>query len=151
MLDFLEEFQENEYSCSKKYSKEEIFRLLQWDSMSLLLDILNMAALYSTKGNTEKFLSSFDYKSRINYSLQHLMVVEQRNKISEFTKEASEIYNISKNLMSKTMVKRVVRHLLIHSRTISHRDIQRLEGKYFSNASDHRRLLLERANAQNKR
>ena len=133
---------------NKKLTDEGIIGLLQWDSMSLLLDILNMATTSSTKENTEQYLNSFDYNSRINYSLQHLMVLEQREKILEFTKEAKKIFDSSKSTMTKTMIRRIARHLLIYSKTIHRVEIQQIENKYFPEVIDHKRLLMQRAQSR---
>lgn len=152
LIEFIKELQERDYSRDKKYTDEDIMFLLQVDSMSLFLDILNTAAINSTKENTERYLNSFDYKPNITHSLQHLMTLERREKVNDFIEEVERIFGISKNNMSKTMIKRITRHLMIYSRKIGTREIQKLESKYFTNRNnylhngkDHKRLLLQRA------
>ena len=84
--------------------------------MSLYLEILRMAATNSTKVNTEEYLNQFNYASNTTYSLEHLMVLEQRDKITDYIKESTKLFEFTKSNFSKTMVKRITLHLLMHSK-----------------------------------
>jgi len=144
LIELIKELQEKDYSRSKKITEEDIIKMLQWDSMSLLLDIMNMAIINSTKENTEQYLNSFNYTSKITYYLEHLMVLEKREKILDFIKEADTVFNATKNIFTRTMVKRIARHLVLYSRNINRAEIQKLEEKFFPDINMRKRLLIQR-------
>ncbi len=154
LIEFIK-LQDNDYIREKNITENDILRLLQWDSMSLYLDILYMPTFNSTKENTDKYLNSFDYNSGTTYALQHLMMLERSEKISAYIKEATKIYDASKNTTSSIMVKRITHHVLIHSKSIQVGEIQQLEGKYFpnrdkyfTNSMHHKKLLLQRIKSE---
>ena len=145
VLEFLRNLPENDYFHEKKPSDEEILKLLQWDSISMLLDLINMSVLYSAKENSEVYFESFDYKSSITYSLVHLKVIGELGRIKDFITEVNKISDSEKSIMAQIMVKRIVRHILTHSKIISREDIQKLQDKFFNDQNAQKRLLIERA------
>ena len=69
-------------------SKDDVLKALQSASLSLLLDIYNIAAYYSSRENTQSYLNAFDFRSLLTYRLEHLMMLERSRRLSAFVDEA---------------------------------------------------------------
>lgn len=145
IIELIKELQSQDYSHKKELSTDDVIKILQWQSISLLLDLYNVAATNATKDNTKKFLNKFKYDEAYTYSLEHLMVYEKSNSISGFIYEAEKLYDETKNATVKTMIKRIVHHLLVHAKKISVGETQRIERKFFNSVAEQRRIMLLRA------
>lgn len=131
IVEFMKELQSQDYYQHKIQTTDEIVKMIQWDSISLLLDLYDITITNSAKDNTKKFLNAFNYNILYTYSLEHLIVIEKYKDISEFIREANILFSKTKNNTIKTMVVRIVRHLLIYSKKISPGESQKLENDFF--------------------
>lgn len=122
--------------------KEKAVELLVVNSANLLLDIYNTASLNASKENTLTYLSAFDYKSDDSYSLEHLMMLCNRNRVEEFINEAERILKDSKHPLSKGLTQRVANYALHNMRGLNRNSKARLVEKCFHNNSNKNLLMV---------
>lgn len=120
----------------------DVLNYLRWESVSLLMEMMNSSIGNATKINTYKFLDAFDYNSDILYRIEHLMGLDKRDAVSEFVKEAEEIFTLQKLQLPKLMVQRVTRHYMLTSKKIQRQNIQRLNSKLWDGKLNQSALLI---------
>lgn len=111
-------------------------------TINLLLNLYYIPVLCASNSNTHKYLddsSFFDYNTKNTYKLEHLMFKEQQNDVS-FVYEAIRLIDDLDDALSKTLLKRIVRHGLI-TRNDSKKNVDRLESKF--NFHSKKTLLIE--------
>lgn len=159
IIKYVEEMHENKYGRHKTLDEKDILKALQWDSMSLLLDLYYLAISNSIRGNTESYLNEFDYIQASTHILEHLMVLEKVENVREFYEEANNLYDGTKDVIIKTMTKRIIQHGLISIPNLEAKDQQRIQEKYFpiqkikyfpSEGTDRKRMMFLRAKYTNK-
>lgn len=150
IIQFFREQSQDYYSRQKKLSDDDIIRVLQWVSMSFLLDLYNLPVIYATKDSTIAYLSSFDYNSCDTYLLEHLMMLERQAPANGFIAEAINAVKDNKSFLFPTLVKRVVRHALVFRSDLDHSQIQQLQTRFFPKVESQRKLLVQRAQNKNK-
>lgn len=109
LVEFLQEETGNEFGNDEN-ALNNIVTLLQRDSIGLLLEIYNIATLFSTKINTVRLLEKHDYMSQLTYRIQHLLIRMRQNRFSDFTLESDSIAKDSKAPIVEILVKNVARH-----------------------------------------
>lgn len=151
IIQILKDLKENEYYHQrKKFTTDDISKLIQWDSMTLLLDLMNLSVVNSLKEHTKDYHNSFDYKQVTNYYIQYLLITKEKGDIARFISEAFNLYDSDICMMTKTMILRTVHHILTHSSKISQKQVQVLESKFFPqinrnrNNDLHQKLLFQR-------
>lgn len=122
----------------------DVLNYLRWESISLLMEMMNSSIGNATKLNTYKFLDTFDYKSNILYRIEHLMGLDKRDAANEFVKEAEEIFALQKLQLSQLMVQRVTRHFMLTSKKIQRQNIQRLNAKLWNGKLKQSALLISK-------
>jgi len=125
-------------------SDNDALNYLRWESISLLMEMMNSSIGNATKSNTYKFLDSFNYKSSDLYKIEHLMGLDKRDNVAEFVKEAEALFAGQKQQLPKLMVQRVARHFMINSKKIQHSDIQKLNAKLWDGRLKQSALLLNK-------
>jgi len=146
--DILEEIKEilldHKYVNKKeKLKDEDIIRFLQWESVSLYLELMNIVSNDATRENTLRFLDAFNYQEKMSYSFLHLMTISKRDRPEDFINEADRIKDKNKAVIGQIMTTRIVQNYMIKSPKLSQPQFQRLSNKYFMPVAS-RRILIER-------
>ncbi len=146
--DILEEIKEmlvdNNYVNKKdKLKDEDIIKYLQWESVSLFLELINIVSNDATRENTTRYLEAFDYEAKMSYSFLHLMTISKRDKPDAFISETERIYDKNRSVIGQIMTTRIVQNYMIKSIKITQPQFQRLSNKYFKPMAS-RRILIER-------
>ena len=149
IVQFFREQSQDYYARQKKLSDDDLIRVLQWASMSFLLDLYNLPVVYATKDSTIPYLSSFNYNASDTYLLEHLMMLERQAPADSFITESINAVKENKGFLFPTLVKRVVSHALVFRSDLYHSQIQQLQAKFFPKVETQRKLLVQRT--QNKK
>ena len=140
-------FQEWEYRKDRldlePVSDDDALRYLRWESMSLLLELMHVAIVNSTRDNTWEFLDKYNYHSAQTFGIEHLMSLGKRNSVDKFITEAERLFKDIKPSVGKEMVQRVAHNFIVTSRDIKYNEISRLNAKLFSDQLKTSRLLIE--------
>ena len=149
IVQFFREQSQDYYARQKKLSDDDLIRVLQWASMSFLLDLYNLPVVYATKDSTIPYLSSFNYNASNTYLLEHLMMLERQAPADSFITESINAVKENKGFLFPTLVKRIVSHALVFRSDLDHSQIQQLQAKFFPKVETQRKLLVQRT--QNKK
>lgn len=136
------EYHKQNYKPTETEIKERAIELLVVNSANLLLDIYNAASVNAAKENTLAFLSDYDYKADDSYSLEHLMMLCNRNRVEEFISEAERILKDGKHPLSKGLTQRVANYALHNMRSLNRNSRARLVEKCFPNKANKGLLML---------
>jgi len=113
------------------FDKNKIIRQLQYESEIFILNIFDMAARLSVNSKTIKVLDSIELKN-INYKIQNVMMYENLGMFDEFANRADKIYDNTKDILVKTMIKRIIRkHFLCNKGIKQIGYVQKIADKYF--------------------
>lgn len=124
-----------------KELSEKVSLMLMYDSTSLLLEIYNLAVFNATKDNTIGYLSNFNYECRPSYSLEHLMMLSNRNRPEEFITSAEKLLKENQGKLPAILVKRVANHALQTLKNLDRPTKARLINKCFQDNSKNFMLL----------
>lgn len=150
LIQFFKEQSQDYYTRQKKLSDDDIIHVLQWTSMSFLLDLYNLPVFFATRDNTVSYLSSFDYTSSSTYLLEHLMMIERQASGNSFISEAKNAVKGNTNFLFQTMVKRVVGHALVFRSDLDYSQINQLQTEFFPQIESQKKLLLHRTRINKK-
>ena len=141
----LKELQEWEYRKEKRvFEDHEILNQLRWESISLLMELMNSSMVNATKANTLRYIDSFGYDENAIYSIAHLMSLDSRDSVGEFIKTAENLYLGQKQSLTKLMVQRVAKHYMITSKKITWESVQRLNSKLWEGKLKNSELLVQK-------
>lgn len=145
LIDEIKNLNDWDYRKEKiEMSDTDVLNYLRWESISLLMEMMNSSIGNATKSNTYKFLDSFNYSDSDLYRIEHLMGLDKRDHVAEFIKEAEELYGTQKQQLPKLMIQRVARHFMINSKKIQHTNIQRLNAKLWDGRLKQSTILLSK-------
>lgn len=150
----IKDFHAWEYRDDMEYeplTDEKALYYLIWESMSLLLELMNVSITNSTRDNTWTYLDKFNYKRDATLGIEHLIGLGKRNHTELFIKEAETLFKSIHSNFGKTMVKRVAHKYMVTARNIKHSDIQKLNSKLFNQQLKTSRLLVEKDKNKNNR
>lgn len=151
LIDEIKSIGEWEYKKDKKYiENKDALNFLRWESISLLMELMNASIGNATKENTYRFLDSFDYKSSEIYQIEHLMGLDNRDAIGDFLKEVEILYESMKEQIPRLMLRRVARHFMLSSKKIQRKQIQRLNAKLWDGKMNNTALLIEKDRSKKK-
>lgn len=143
LIDEIKNFGAWEYSKEKNEVKEaRALNLLRWESITLLMELMNASIGNATKDNTYRFLDAFDYNSSEIFQIEHLMELDNRDAIVEFLKEVELLYENQKEQIPRIMLQRVARHFMLTSQKIQRQHIQRLNAKLWDGKLKNAALLI---------
>ena len=146
IVHMIKEFHEWEYRKDKPgiepFDDNKALMALRWESISLLLELMNAAFGYATKDNTWRFINRYDYMAKPTYGLEHLMGIEQMDDVAGFISEAVRLYN-DNEAQTQYILQRISRHYMVNSKRIRYTDVQRLNSKLFKNQLKPAHLLVE--------
>ena len=117
---------------------EEAQQFLQWNSLSLLLDLYHGVVNSAYRENTEEFLADMA-KTLIpleeeTHLLEYLLVLCKSNRISEFLAIAEKMKETCKLPAANLSLSRVVHHLLLKGK-LTQKQIAQIESKFFPQAN----------------
>lgn len=147
VIEYLKEENKNTYQLQSLSKEGDLEAKFQWMAMSMLLDIYNIAAVYSTKENSFNYLDRFKYDENSTYGIQHLMMVERKKQSSMFVERAIELDEKQTEDICRVLIKRVVSHAIVHMREFDHRQIAQLDTKFY-NGKLPKNLMISRQNEQ---
>ena len=144
LIDYLCTQGHDYYRRHSSTSNDEVLRALQTASLSLLLDLYNMAAYHSSRENTQAYLSGFDYSDKSTYGLEHLMMVERVRQTGIFTREALEMDEIKGPSMLKVAIAYIVRHAMVFIPDFEPSQMDQLSSKFFPAKDAKSKILSQR-------
>ena len=150
LIDEIKEIHEWDYRKEKYAEDHEIVNFLRWESISLLMEMMNTSIGNASKSNTYRFLDTFNYNDKLSYKIEHLMGLDKRDSVSEFMKEAEEIFMNAKQQLPKIMVQRATKHYILSSKNINRNNVQRLNSKLWDGKLNQAGLIISKNRKKNK-
>jgi len=129
----------------KLISKEEILLRLRRDAIGQYLNMVYTAIMYSTKPNTIDYLNDYDYAQNKAFRIMHAMILEKSEKIEDLIEESKIIKETSSGEITEYLIKYILSHCIVFSKTISRQQMQKIESTLL-NLGDkgHPQLLVSR-------
>lgn len=124
-------------------SDEAALVYLRRESISLLLEIMNISMTNASRTSTFTLLDDFDHSQSIGYELEWLMSFDKRPVTEEYFKQAERIHLLSKDGIQKYMAKQIIRHYMSTKAGIKGKDLQRLNSSIFDNKIPQHILLAD--------
>lgn len=154
LVQMIKDFHEWQYRKDKLEdnikSDFDALQILQWESTSLLLELMNASFGYSVKENTWRFLDRFEYTNAPTYGIEHLIGIGHMDNVEAFVAEALRLYDDNNEEQAQLMVKRIVRNFLLTSKSIKFDAVQQLITRLFGKQLNHKQLLLEQVRNKQK-
>lgn len=145
LIDYIQKINSEIYNKdSKEIKVADAEELLRVESIMLFLEILNASISNSTRDNTLAFMDLFEFKGKTAYRIAHLMSLDTRDNVEKFVDEAVGLHESINEPVVNSMLKRVTRHFLLHSKIIQEKNIQRLNSKIWEGRYDDKKLLVHR-------
>lgn len=141
----------NKNNDEDKNKEKEIMFALQNSSISLLLDLYNMTAYYSTKENTLEYLSKHEYEEKETYKLEHLMMLSRMKKYTQFKNAAISMNKESTDLAFSVALKKIIQHELVCSDGMDHNITNMLLSEFFPNKQFAQKLKQHKLANENKK
>ena len=110
---------------------EDILGYLQRESLTLLLELLNIPMNNAAKDYTVSYLCKYTNQEEILYQIQMLMAYGKLDMVVDFQKFLKKIDENFKKSIPDYMKKSVIRHFLITSKKISNDQLQKMISTYF--------------------
>lgn len=155
LIQMIKEFHEWEYRKDKldkeSLTDQDALTMLRWDSISLLLELMNVAMNYATKDNTWRYIDAFSIEKVPTYNLEHLMGLQYMDDVSGFINSAIALFQNERIWQNKMMIQRVSRKYMVTSRKIDFKNIQKLNSKLFENQLKHNNILFEQKHNKKKK
>lgn len=132
---------------------DEAQQILQWNSLSLLLELYHGIVNNAYRDNTEEFLTdmakSLNLLNNETHLLEYLLVLCKSRRIPEFVTTAESMKDTCKLPAANLSLSRVVHHLLLRGK-LSPKQVSQIETKFFPQANRsatlYQRKLEERKN-----
>lgn len=128
--------------------KEGVLKLLQLESTSLLLTIMNVSMYNASRDNTYHYIDQFDYQANNTFSIEHLMSIDQRKNSQLFLEESQRIDNSTNSVIAQYMIRRIAKHFIITSPQNNKFETKKIMDKYFNKHKT--KLLIEKERYINK-
>lgn len=145
LIEEIKELHEWEYRKEKApLDDHDVLNYLRWESVSLLLELMNVSMGNATKQNTLRYIDSFNYSEKVIYEIEHLMSLDKRDSVAEFMREVETLYEKQKQSLPKLMIQRVARHFMLTSKKIQRANVQRLNSKLWEGQLKSTDLLIQK-------
>ena len=148
LIRFIVEFQTNEFG-RQDYKEEDALRVLQWESMSLLLELYYSAILNAYKPNSYLHLINseyVDFGKADTYKIERILAHELAGKIDVFISECEKVYDHRVGVKN-TMIRRMVRHLMMTSKKISKGQMDKAKSVFLNDQKQPDILFLRASNS----
>lgn len=126
--------------------KDDMLYYLQMESLSLLLELMNIAVNSSVKVHTFKYFEKQEY-ALVLHKLQYLMVLTKLDKVDGVIEYIHDIDSETSKVIPDYMKRRVLKNYLIKSKKISTNKIQQMLSEYFPvrrENNEYRKILISR-------
>lgn len=137
----------------RKPTIEDARHILQWNSISLLLELYHLVVNNAYRENTAEFLTNMAQTilpfSEETHKLELLLVLSKSNNISEFQSIADKYKDTCDIPAANLALTRVVHHLLLRGK-ISPKQVAQLESKFFPDAKRSATLYQRKIEGQRK-
>lgn len=145
LIEEIKELHEWEYRKEKTPLEDtDVLNYLRWESVSLLMELMNVSMGNATRQNTHRYIDAFDYSSKVIYEIEHLMSLDKRDSVNEFMREVENLFESQKQSLPKLMIRRVARHFMLTSKKIQRANTQRLNAKLWDGQLKPRDLLVQK-------
>ena len=148
LIRFIVEFQTNEFG-RQDYKEQDALRVLQWESMSLLLELYYSAILSAYKPNSYLHLINseyVDFGKADTYKIERILAHELAGKIDVFISECEKVYD-HRVSVKNTMIRRMVRHLMMTSKKISKGQMDKAKSVFLNDQKQPDILFLRASNS----
>ena len=132
-----------------KIDSEPSIRVLQWESMSLLLELYYSAILNAYKPNSYLHLINseyVDFGKADTYKIERILAHELAGKIDVFISECEKVYD-HRVSVKNTMIRRMVRHLMMTSKKISKGQMDKAKSVFLNDQKQPDILFLRASNS----
>ena len=117
---------------------EEAQKILQWNSLSLLLELYHGVVNSAYRENTEEFLTDMARAliplEEETHLLEYLLVLCKSNRIPEFVTIAEAMKETCKSPAANLSLNRVLHHLLLKGK-LAPKQVSQIESKFFPQAN----------------
>lgn len=145
LIEEIKELHEWEYRKEKvPLEDKDVLNYLRWESVSLLMELMNISMGNATKQNTLRYIDAFNYSDKVIYEIEHLMSLDKRDSVVEFMREAETLHEKHKQSLEELMIKRVARHFMLTSKKIQRTNIQRLNAKLWKGHLKSKDLIVQK-------
>lgn len=110
---------------------DDMLGYLQRESLSLLLDLLNIPINNAAKDYTVKYLSKYANQEEILYQVQMLMAYGKLDMVADFQQFLKKVHSNFNKCIPEYMEKSVIRRFLVTSKKISNEQLQKMISIYF--------------------
>lgn len=130
-----------------KVNAEDMLGYLRRESLSLLLELLNIPMINAAKDYTIRYLAKYANQEEMLFQIQMLMAYGKLDMVVEFQNQLYKMDDNFKKCIPDYMKKIVVRRFLITSKKISSNQLHKMISTYFPTKgpnSIHRDILISR-------
>lgn len=146
LIEEIKELHEWEYRKEKiQMEDHDVLNYLRWESVSLLMELMNVSMGNATKQNTIRYIDAFDYTEKVIYEIEHLMSLDKRDAVTDFMQEVEALYASQRQSLSKLMIQRVAKHFMLTSKKIQRSNIQRLNSKLWEGHMKSADILVQKS------
>lgn len=110
---------------------DDMLGYLQRESLTLLLDLLNIPVNNAAKDYTVRYLGKYANSEEILYQIQMLMAYGKLDMVADFQLFLKEVNGNLKKCIPDYMKKSVIRRFLVTSKKISNEQLQKMISLYF--------------------
>lgn len=132
--------------------KEDMLRYLQVESITLLLDVMNLSINNSVKEHTFQYFKMRKYDIEL-HQLEYLMALTKMDVVNEVEKYLHIVDDSCIKTIPDYMKKRIIKNYLIKSKKLSSSKVQQLLNEYFprkTSNNDYRNILISREKTKRK-
>ncbi len=145
LIEEIKDLQEWEYRKEKTHLEDkDVLNYLRWESVSLLMELMNVSMGNATRQNTLRYIDAFDYSSKVIYEIEHLMSLDKRDAVNDFMQEVETLFEKQKQSLPKLMIQRVAKHFMLTSKKIQRANTQRLNSKLWDGQLRNKDLLVQK-------
>lgn len=148
LIDYLVEQNQADYHNQISLDKNDIIKKFQKAAISLLLDIYNIAAIYSTKENSLRLLYKFDSENQPTHEIEKLMILEKSKNAESFVEKAVSLSKTYDDILPRVMIDYIAKHAVIYMKTLDYKKREQLSSEFFNSEKEKRSLLIKRASRQ---
>lgn len=145
LVQLILELNTNEFT-RHKITDADAKTILQWNSLSLLLEFYYGVAENAYRENTFEYLSDLAREivgfGEETHALELLVILDKARKVAEFQTEAVRLKEESKRSVVQLALGRAVHHMLVKG-VLTQKQAMQLEQEFFPNA-DHSKMLYQR-------
>lgn len=110
---------------------EDMLGYLQRESLTLLLELLNIPVNNAAKDYTVRYLGTYTNPEEILYQIQMLMAYEKLDMVADFQLFLKQVDDNLKKCIPDYMKRSVIRRFLVTSKKISNEQLQKMISLYF--------------------